>query len=262
MKILTFVKHVPTSAVTPRISDGHDRIEEDGLAYEVNEADLYAIEEALHQRSAHGGSVISATVGPARAKQALHVAFAMGVDQAVHVIDETARGTNALLTVGAAAAVARKLGPDLIFAGIQAEDDLLGQFGVALAEELDLPVVTAVTEIHVEPQGRVAKVVRELGGGFKQQLEVDLPCVLTIQFGIRQLRYTPIMSIVRARSRPIQSIEIDAVRIASERRRTDSQLRVLTLSYPEDGGHCEMIDGSPAQVAGKLVEKLVKVGVV
>ncbi len=262
MNILTFVKHVPTSAVTPRISDGRNRIEEDGLAYEVNEADLYAIEEALHQRSAHGGSVTSVTVGPARAKEALHVAFAMGVDNAVHVIDETERGTNASLTVGAAAAVVRNLGPDLIFAGIQAEDDLLGQFGVALAEELGLPAVTAVTEIRVEPEGRVAKVVRELGGGFKQELEVDLPCVLTIQFGIRQLRYTPIMSIVRARSRRIETMKIDAVPIPPERRRADSQLRVVALSYPEDGGRCEMIDGSPVQVAGKLVEKLVAAGVV
>ena len=257
---MTFAKHVPTSAVTPRITDGRDRIEEDGLAYEVNEADLYAIEEALHQRSAHGGSVTSVTVGPARAKEALHVAFAMGIDQAVHVIDETERGMNASLTIGAAAAVVRNLGPDLIFAGIQAEDDLLGQFGVALAEELGLPAVTAVTEIRVEPQGRVAKVVRELGGGFKQELEVDLPCVLTIQFGIRQLRYTPIMSIVRARSRRIETMEINAMPIAPERRRADSQLRVVALSYPEDGGRCEMIDGSPVQVAGKLGEKLVAAG--
>jgi hypothetical protein len=37
---------------------------------------------------------------------------------------------------------------------------------------------------------------------------------------------------------------------------------VVALSHPADGGRCEMIEGSPAQVAGKLVEVLVAAGVV
>src|SRR5450759_1868115 len=74
MKIVTFVKHVPTQAVTPRIAASRVCIEDEGLSYEVNEADLYAIEEALAQRAAHKGSVMAVTIGPARAKEALTVA--------------------------------------------------------------------------------------------------------------------------------------------------------------------------------------------
>jgi electron transfer flavoprotein alpha/beta subunit len=88
MKIVTFVKHVPTQAVTPRIAASRVCIEDEGLSYEVNEADLYAIEEALAQRAVHKGSVMAVTIGPARAKEALTVAYAKGVDQGVLVLDE------------------------------------------------------------------------------------------------------------------------------------------------------------------------------
>lgn len=262
MRIVTFVKHVPSSAATPRIADSGDRIEEEGLSHEVGEADLYAIEEAVYQRSVHEGSVTAITVGPGRAKEALHMAYAKGVDHAVHVVDEAFRGTNPCYSVSAARAVVEKLGFDMIFAGIQAEDDLQGQFGVALAEALGLPVITAVTEIRASPKERLATVTRELGGGFKEEIEVDLPCLLTVQFGIRPLRYTPVLSIVRARSRKIESVGIDALGIPPDELRAGGQLRVVELFYPKDSGRCELIDGSPEEAARKLVRKLVDTGVI
>lgn len=262
MKIVTCVRHVPSSAVTPRISGTKTQIEEDGLAYEVNEPDLYAIEEALYQRSVHGGSVTSVTVGPARAKEALHVAYAKGVDHCIHLVDENYRGTHPALNVRAIGQIVDKLDCDLILAGIQADDDLQGQFGIALAEALALPVVTAVTEIRAKPSEKTVTVVRELGAGYKQELDVDLPCVLTIQFGIRPLRYTPVMAIVRARSRKIESIDSGAVAMSPDELRANHPLRVVELSYPEDSGRCELIDGPAPEMARRLVHKLLEAGVV
>ncbi len=262
MRIVTFVKHVPSSAVTPRIAESGRNIEENGLSHEVSEADLYALEEAVYQRSVHQGSVTAVTVGPARAKEALHLAYAKGADHAVHVVDDAYRGTHPAFSVGAAREVVKKLGFDMVFAGIQAEDDLQGQFGVALAQALDIPVITAVTEIRVDAQRRVASVTRELGGGYKEEIEVDLPCLLTIQFGIRPLRYTPVMAIVRARSRKIESIGGEALGILPQEVQAGGHLRVVELSYPQDSGRCELIDGSPEQAARALVRKLVDAGVV
>ena len=260
MKIITCVKHVPTSALTPRIADTRDRIEEEGLSFEVNEPDLYAIEEALHQRSTLQGSVTAITVGPGRAKEALHVAYAKGVDHAVHVVDEAHRGANLYRSVKAIAEVAGKQGYDMIFTGIQADDDLQGQFGIALAEALAIPVVTAVTEISVHAQGKTVTVVRELGEGYKEELEVDLPCLITVQFGIRQLRYTPIMAIVKARARKIESVNADALGLSQ----ADSGvgMRVIELSLPSDSGKCEMLDGTAPEMARTLIQKLVEAGIV
>lgn len=261
MKIMTFVKHVPTQAVTPRIAESRVHIEEEGLSYEVNEADLYAIEEAIAQRTAHAGSVVAVTIGPARAKEALTVAYAKGCDQGIHVLDEAFRGTNPVLNIHAAAQVARTHEPALILTGIQAEDDLQGQFGIALAELLGLPVVTAVTGMTVDPVSKVVTVVRELGAGIKEEIEVDLPCVLTVQFGIRQLRYLPIMTIFKMRSRPVESIAVADLALPPAAMLADGRMQVLALSYPDDGGNCQMIDGSPDAAARTLMSKLVDAGV-
>lgn len=258
MKIVVFVKRVPGQAITPRIVDAGDRIEEQGLTFEANEADLYALEEALHQRTALGGSVTVITIGPARAREVLYVAYAKGADHAIHIVDEECRGCDPSRNVQAAALVARRIGYDMIFAGIQAEDDMFGQFGLALGEALDLPVVTAIIGIRVDAQRRTAEVVRELGEGFRHELEVDLPCVLTIQFGIRPLRYMPVMSVVRARTRSIEALPIETLGPAPDARR----MRVLELRSPPASGRCERLDGSPSEMAGKLVHTLENIGAI
>lgn len=261
MKIATFAKYVPISAVTPKIDPGHARIEDAGLAHEVNETDLYAIEEAVHQRSLHQGSVVAITVGGARAKEALHVAYARGADHAIHVVDETHRGRDSILSTAAAAAVIKDLGCDAIFVGIQADDDLQGRFGIALAETLGIPVVTAVTGIEFDPVKRCAKVTRELGAGFKEELEADLPCVFTIQFGIRPVRYLPVMAVVKARARKIESVTVESLGLAADAQ-ASAKVRVLELSYPVSRGQCEMIDGSASEAMQKLAAALVQRGVI
>jgi electron transfer flavoprotein beta subunit len=259
---MTFVKYVPTSAATPRIAASHDRIESEGLSYEVNEVDLYAIEEALFQKSLFSGATVAAAcIGPSRAKDALHVALAKGVDQVVHVVDNTFQGTHSAINVFAAARVVRQFAPDMIFCGIQADDDLQGQFGTALAKELGFPVVTAVTKVEVNKDSSVATVIRELGAGYKEEIEVDLPCILTIQFGIRPLRYTPIMSIVRMRTRPIETIELESQSLPPEVLLASQQMRTVELRYPEDRSRCQMINGAADKAADQLMHALTNAGV-
>ena len=260
MKILTFVKHVPTSAATPRIAEAGDRIEESGLQYEANEADIYAIEEAVHQKGeAGGGEIIAATIGPDRAKEALHLAYAKGVDKVIHVMDPVSGGNDAGVNRSAAEAVANKVGPDLILCGVQAEDDLQGEFGISLGPALEIPVITAVTEINLDTDQKTATVVREIGAGFKEEIEVDLPCVLTIQYGIRQLRYTPIMQLVRMRKKPIETLDLADLGVAATG--TRGGMRVVRLAYPEAGGHCQVLDGAPGEATDKLVRQLAEIGV-
>jgi len=261
MKIVTFLKSVPTQAATPKIAPSRDHIEDEGISYEVNEADLYAVEEAVAQKLAHKGSVVAVTIGAAQAKDGLAVAYAKGVDQAIHVLDVAFQGNNLVFNVQAAAQIVGKQNPALIFTGIQAEDDLQGQFGIALAEVLGLPVVTAVTGVTVDSANKVATVIRELGSGIKQEIEVDLPCVITVQFGIRQLRYVPIMSIFKMRSRAVETIASDDLGVPAAAMLADGRMRIVELSYPEEAGHCQIIDGPPEAAARNLVNKLVDAGV-
>lgn len=257
MRILAFIKHVPTSATTPRITAPGDEIEEGGPAFEPNEPDLYAIEEGVHQASQHNGELTGVTIGPARAREVLHVALAKGANSVLHVVDEAGRGTDPVTTVSAAAHVARQLAPNLILCGVQAEDDMQGRFGASLAEQLGLPVVSAVTQVDIDQDGSEATVLREMGAGFKEELRVRLPCVLTIQFGIRPLRYTSIMSIVKMRRHPVETIDLATLPGATSSR---DAMRIVALAPPESRAQCEIIEGPPQEAARQLIEKLIERG--
>ncbi len=261
VNILIFAKHVPTSAVRPRIAESAESIHEAGLSFEINEADLYAIEEGVYQKSVHGGSLIAATIGPARAREVFPVAFAKGADQAVHVVDEARSGKALSANVLAAKKIVDRCAPQLILCGVQASDDMQGHFGIMLAEALGYPCVTAVIEINVDKSKRTATVVRETGAGFKEQLELDLPCLLTVQFGIRPLKYTPIMSVVRMRSRPVDSVTYEDLVAVLDDRSLTFDTRIVEFRYPEAGGKCQIFDGSPAQAADELMKKLCDRGV-
>ncbi|MCK9907102.1 electron transfer flavoprotein subunit beta, partial [Frankia sp. Cpl3] len=87
----------------------------------INPYDEYAVEEAIKLRDEHGGEVTVVTVGPERAESALRTALAMGADKAVLVDDDSLFGDE-FTTAKVLAAVAKKVGFDLIIGGQMAVD--------------------------------------------------------------------------------------------------------------------------------------------
>jgi electron transfer flavoprotein beta subunit len=256
--IVTCLKHV--AAVPPEISGSGAGIKDDGLPYEVNEADLYALEVALEQRARHGGLVTAVTVGPGRAREAIHVAYAKGADRGVHIEDETEACVRPDVAAEAVAQVVRRMAPDLVLAGVQASDDLAGLFGIALADALGMPAVTGVVKFEVLPEAASLLATCELSDGYKQEIEAPLPCLLTIQSGIVALRYTPVLALAKARRREIESVSLSSLD-GGTWRSTRRSFEVVDLFHPEGSGTCEMIQGSPDEAATYLVERLQDVGI-
>ncbi len=258
MDIVTCVKHVP--AVPPQLLGRGAGIEDDGLPYEVNEADLYALEVALEQRSQHGGLVTAVTVGPGRAREAIYVAYAKGADRGVHIEHDTATRVGPDAAAEAVAHVVRSMAPDLILAGVQASDDLAGLFGIALADALGIPALTGVVGLEVNPEAAVLLATCELSDGYRQEIEAPLPCLLTIQSGIVALRYTPVLALAKARRREIESVSLSPLDGGAWRSARRS-FEVVDLFLPEEDGTCEMIRGAPDEAAARLVERLRDTGI-
>ena len=63
MEILVCVRRVPDTSENEIALDGNGDIDRDELVYSVNEADNYAVEEALQIRDRVGGNVTVVTVG-------------------------------------------------------------------------------------------------------------------------------------------------------------------------------------------------------
>jgi electron transfer flavoprotein beta subunit len=81
---------------------------------------------------------------------------------------------------------------------------------------------------------------------------MPLPAVLTIQSGINKLRYATLIGIKQAKNKPLRKVTHAQVQQA-----LGSNLQKIEKLYiPQKQKKTEMLDGSPTEVAKKLVDKL------
>lgn len=249
MKILVCMKQVPQKDAPLKLNEGGTWIRED-VSYEVNEPDAYALEEALRQKEKHGGEVVVITAGPARAQQVLREALAKGADRAIHLDDPAFVGMDAYNIARAFAAAIQDEKFDLIFTGLQSDDYGYAQTGVILSELLDWPHATIIMQIEKQDAG--IKVKRELESGYFQYVEMPLPAVLTIQSGINKLRYATLIGIKQAKNKPLRKVSLAEVQPAVGA----NQTKIAKLYIPQKTKKTEMLDGTPAEIAKKLIDRL------
>jgi len=249
MKILVCMKQVPQKDAPLKLNESGTWIRED-VSYEVNEPDAYALEEALRQKEKHGGEVVVITAGPARAQQVIREALAKGADRAIHLEDAAFVSQDAFNIARAFAAAIKDEQFDLIFTGLQSDDYGYAQTGVILAELLGWPHATIIMQIEKQDGG--IKVKRELEAGYFQFIEMPLPAVLSIQSGINKLRYATLIGIKQAKNKPLRKVALAEVQSALG----ENQLKIEKLYIPQKSKKTEMLEGSPNEVAKKLVEKL------
>jgi electron transfer flavoprotein beta subunit len=250
MKIAVCIKQVLARDSQPRIDSDGSWIRESDAAFEMNEPDAYALEEALRLKEQHGGEVVVCSAGPSRVAQVLREALARGADRAIHVEGEGLGRIDASAVAMMLAGAMADERFDLILTGLQSDDQGFAQTGVILAERLDLPHATIVMEVDVRASGSppTVRVKRELEGGWFQWLVMPLPALLTIQSGINQLRYATLKGIMAAKKKEIRKVAApDAV---------SSGQRILGLHVPEKAKKTQMIGGPPAEAARELVRRL------
>lgn len=249
MKILVCMKQVPQKDAPLKLNESGKWIRDD-VSYEVNEPDAYALEEALRQREKHGGEVVAITAGPTRASQVLREALAKGADRAIHLEDNRFVNMDAYNVARAFAASIKDEQFDLIFTGLQSDDYGAAQTGVILAELLGWPHATIIMQIEKTDSG--IRVKRELEAGYFQYVNMPLPAVLTIQSGINKLRYATLIGIKQAKNKPMRKVTWEEVASSAG----DNRQNIERLYIPEKTKKTEFIEGPPAEVAKKLVDKL------
>jgi electron transfer flavoprotein beta subunit len=249
LKILVCMKQVPQKDAPLKLNESGTWIRED-VSYEVNEPDAYALEEALRQKEKHGGTVVVITAGPARAQQVLREALAKGADRAIHLEDPAFVGLDAFNTARAFAAAIQSESFDLIFTGLQSDDYGYAQTGVILAELLGWPHATIIMQIEKNDTGIGVK--RELEAGYFQFVDMPLPAVLTIQSGINKLRYATLMGIKQAKTKPLQKLTLADVQSAV----SGNLQKIERLYVPQKTKKTELLEGTAAEIAKKLVDKL------
>jgi len=238
MKIIVLAKHAPDPESEISVASDGKSISDSGLVYDINDWDRYAVEEAIRIKEAKGGEVVVVGVG-SKCDDTLRKCLAMGADRAIKVPIDT--GFDAYQTAEVIKEAIKGEKFDMIFAGFMSQDLNNSQVGVILAAMLDLPVASAVTNLKVEDGKVIAR--RELEGGYQEEVELPIPCVLTIQSGINEPRYVSIMGIKKAKSKELKEVNVKP---------TISTLEVQKMYLPPVK-MAEMLEGDASQIAGKII---------
>jgi electron transfer flavoprotein beta subunit len=252
VKIVVCLKQVPARDSILRLNQTATWIQETDLGFEINEPDIYALEEGLRLKEKQGGEVVLCCLGPERAQQAIKEALAKGADRALHLADVAFEGLDAYGVGLALSKAIQPENPDLVLTGLQSDDFGFAQTGVILAQLLGLPHSTILMEIRVN--GAALKVKRELEGGWFQWIEMPLPALLTIQSGINKPRYATLKGIMAAKAKPIRKLNAADLGLSPED--LAPRQRVLKVYLPAKTTQTQFLQGSPKEICARLVDKL------
>jgi len=106
--------------------------------------------------------------------------------------------------------------------------------------------------MQIEKTDAGIRVKRELEAGFFQFVDMPLPTVLTIQSGINKLRYATLIGIKQAKTKPMRKVTLAEVQPAI----SGNLQKIEKLYIPQKAKNTEFLEGPPAEVAKKLVDKL------
>ncbi|MBO0721424.1 MAG: electron transfer flavoprotein subunit beta/FixA family protein [Blastocatellia bacterium] len=252
MKIIVCLKQVPKNDSILRINEKGNWIQDRDLTYEINESDAYGLEAALQLKEKHGGEVIALSLGPARVQSVIKEALARGADRGLHIDDPAFTGLDAFGVASVIAAAAKTEEFDLLLTGLQSDDTGFAQTGVIAAELLGLPHATIVMD--VELKDGALRVKRELESGFFQWVQLPLPAVLTIQSGINTLRYATLKGIMASKKKEIK--KLDSAMLGIDQAALAPKLEFRRVYLPQKTKQTQFIEGTPAEIAAKLLDKL------
>ena len=97
MDFIVCIKQVPDTTDI-KINPENNTLIREGVESIINPFDMYALEEALRIKEAHGGTVTVISMGPPQVAMALREALALGVDNAILISDKKFAGADTLAT--------------------------------------------------------------------------------------------------------------------------------------------------------------------
>jgi electron transfer flavoprotein beta subunit len=203
LRIFVGVKHGVDVALTrPDPTSGAVSLE--GAPRKTSDFDRNAVEEAVRIRERGGGTVTAISVGAPSAREALRDALAIGADEAVLFTDPASPSLDTRGVARALAATCRTLGGfDLLLLGEGSTDHFAGLVGPRVAAELDVPDLSYVRRLTLEPGGVVAE--RDL----EQEVEVvyaPFPVVVTVGQEINTPRLPTFMANLKASKKTVRQL--------------------------------------------------------
>lgn len=239
MKIIACVRQTPDTETLIKIAGDKKSIESDGVKYIIGPYDEYSLEAAVQIKDETNGEVSVLTLGPDRVPETLRACLARGADKAIHISTGANEVDDALVVASALAAQIKSMGGfDVVFTSTKGSDSDRGAVGAMLAELLGVPYLGLASEIKVENGKFLCK--RQVEGGIVEQFSVSTPAVICCEQGVRgQARYPSLMQIMKAKKKPIETIDFNSLGIDAAL----GKLEIESLEYPPERPPGRIIEG-------------------
>ncbi len=261
MKIVVLVKQVPNPSQV-RLDPETRRLVREGVPLELNEFDVYAVTAAIELRDANGGEVVTMTMGPPQAEDALRMTLAMGADRAVHLNDKTFAVADTIGTSRTLALAVEREGADLVLCGRKTVDSETWQVPPETAAFLGWKQLTNVDRL--EFAGERLRARRETDEGFATY-ELALPAVVSVTEGVNEGLWPAKRDVeetdAEGRIAVWTASDLAGDVVEDDRRfgQTGSPTRVLAVKDVTPDRHGE-IAADAESAAGRILELLAEAG--
>ena len=224
MKILVPVKRVVDYNVKVRVKKDETDVELDNVKMSMNPFDEIAVEEALRLKEKGVASeIIAISIGLPEVKETIRNALAMGADTGIFV--NCTSKLEPLSVAKILTSICNKITPDLVIMGKQAIDDDMNATGQMLSAMLNWGQATFASKLEI--QDKKITVGREIDGGI-ENIEVNLPAIVTTDLRLNEPRYASLPNIMKAKRKPIDEIKVEDLNIDIEPR-----LEILKVEEPK-----------------------------
>jgi electron transfer flavoprotein beta subunit len=199
MKLLVCVSKTPDTTARIAFTNNGQEFDETGVQFIMNPYDeWYSLVRALELKEALGGNVTIINVGSFVNDTIIRKGLAIGADDAIRI---DAEPRSSLFVARQIAEYARQENYDIIFLGKETIDYNGAEVGAMIAEYLDLPFISYASQLDLH--GNTAHVAREIEGG-TEELEVDLPFVVSAAKGMAEQRIPNMRGIMMAKTKPLK----------------------------------------------------------
>jgi electron transfer flavoprotein beta subunit len=256
MHLIVCIKQVPEGTEV-EIDEEKGILKREGVESKLNIYDTHALEAAVTLKDQYGGTVTVLSMGPPQAEAIIKEAYTLGADQGYLLSDRGFAGADTLATSYTLAEAIRRLPKaDLIICGMQTTDGDTAQVGPGIAELLELPHVSYVSQILGVAEGTV-RVEADMGDGI-EELKIALPCLLTVTKAVNQPRLPSfrLKKATRNREVAIWSSQDLAGANADYFGLTGSPTQVERIFSPPKSGEKELWKGNPQELSCKFIDKL------
>jgi electron transfer flavoprotein beta subunit len=115
----------------------------------------------------------------------------------------------------------------LVIMGKQAVDNDNNQTGQMLSGLIDYSLGTFISKFDLSTDASSVEVCREIDSGIETR-KLNLPAIVTVDLRLNEPRYASLPNIMKARSKPLETIELSSLEI-------DTAPRIKVVSVEESG---------------------------